>query len=67
MTTTNLDKPTTPRVRWRDLQPPIAAAVCIFCLLLIGLLAGRVWSAHQSAAAVPTPQLPIIIIASPLP
>lgn len=65
-TTTNLGKPTRPR-RWVDLSPPIAAAICIFCLLSLAAIIGRVRSAQQ-AAAVPTPALgPIIIIASPLP
>lgn len=66
LTTTNLRLPT-PR-RWFELQPPIAATICIFCLLAIAAIVGRVRSA-PSAAVVPTPALPaaIIIIASPLP
>lgn len=59
-TTTNLNPP---RARWYDLPTPVAAALVIFFLLLIGLLIGRVRS--TPAAAMPTPA--IIIIASPLP
>ena len=64
LTTTNLRLP---RARWIELSPPVAATICIFLLLLIGLIVGRVRST-PSVAAVPTPALDaIIIIASPLP
>jgi hypothetical protein len=63
MKTTNLNPP---RARWTELQPPVAAALVIFFLLLIGLIVGRIRS-MPSAAVQPTPPLPVIIIASPLP
>jgi hypothetical protein len=65
LTTTNLQLPS---VRaWWNLPTPIAATICIFALLMIAALIGRLQQA-PIAAAVPTPALdPIIIIASPLP
>jgi hypothetical protein len=54
-----------PSVRaWWNLPTPTAATICIFSLLAIAALLGRVRSA-PSVAAEPTPALPIIIIASP--
>jgi hypothetical protein len=61
-TTTNLTKPTSPR-RWIDLSPPVAAAICIFCLLGIAAIIGRMRSA-PAVAVQPTPALPIILIAT---
>ena len=61
MTTTNLRR----RARLDQLPPPLAAVIVIFSLLAIGLIVGRIRS--TPAAAVPTAQLPIILIASPLP
>lgn len=56
-----------PRARWFELQPPAAAALAIFFLLLLGLIVGRVRST-PSVLLQPTPALDaIIIIASPLP
>jgi hypothetical protein len=64
MKTTNLSLP---RARWIELSPPVAATICVFALLLIGLIVGRLQQT-PAAAAVPTPALDaIIIIASPLP
>jgi hypothetical protein len=64
MKTTNLTR--TPRARWYDISPPIAAALVIFFLLLIGLIAGKIRST-PSVLLQPTPALaPIIIIASPI-
>jgi len=61
-TTTNLSLPS-PR-RWRDVPTPSAVAICLFGLLAIAALFGKLHSGHQ-AAAVPTPALdPIIIIAT---
>jgi hypothetical protein len=62
LTTTNLQLPS---VRaWWNLPTPIAATICIFALLTIAALVGRLQQAP--AAAVPTPALdPIIIIATP--
>jgi hypothetical protein len=65
VTTTNLTKPTSWRARWIELSPPVACAIVIFALLAIAGLVGRIRS--TPAAAVPTAQLPIIIVASPLP
>jgi hypothetical protein len=65
LTTTNLKLPS-PR-RWFELQPPVAATICIFCLLAIGALVGRIRSA-PSVLLEATPALSgaIIIIASPI-
>jgi hypothetical protein len=60
-TTTNLRTPT--RARWYDFSPPVAATICIFLLLAGGLIVGRIRS-MPSVAAVPTPALPIVIIAT---
>ncbi len=62
MITTNLNKPAR---RWLDLPIPAAAGVAIFILYLITGLVWQLRSAPQ-IAAVPTPALPIIIIASPI-
>lgn len=62
MKTINLKLPS-PRA-WYELSTPVCAALCIFLLLLIGLIVGRVRS-MPSTQAQPTPA--IIIIASPLP
>jgi hypothetical protein len=62
MTTTNLNQP--PRRTWYDLPVPVGITICVFALLLIGLIVGRVKSA-PAVAAVPTPAL--IIIATPQP
>lgn len=65
LTTTHLQLPS-PRAWW-NLPTPVAAAICIFCLLAIAAMVGRIQQT-PIAAAVPTPALdPIIIIASPLP
>src|SRR4051794_35618476 len=64
LTTTRLQLPS-PRARWYDLSVPACAALVIFLLLLIGLIVGRIRSL-PSVAAVPTPPLPVIIIASPI-
>jgi hypothetical protein len=60
-TTTNLRQPS-PR-DWHDLPVPVAITICLFALLAIAGLVGRLRS-DISAAAVPTPQLPIIMIAT---
>lgn len=62
MKTTNLQLPR----RWFDLPVPATIMICVFGLLVIAALFGRI---HTGAgvAAEPTPQLPIIIVASPLP
>jgi hypothetical protein len=65
MTTTNLNH--TPRRRWYDLPVPVAIAICLFSLLTIAALVGRIRSAPP-AAAVPTPalsvthQAPIVVV-----
>jgi hypothetical protein len=63
VTTTRLNK-TTRRARWFDLPVPLAAAICIFALLAIAGLIGKI---HGFASAVAEPTPAIIIIASPLP
>jgi hypothetical protein len=60
-TTTNLQLPS-PR-DWRDLPVPVAIAICLFALLAIFGLVGRM-RGDSGAASVPTPQLPIIMIAT---
>lgn len=60
MTTTNLQPP---RRHWYDLPTPVAAALVIFFLLLIGLVVGKIRSMPSPAAEVK----PVIIVASPLP
>jgi hypothetical protein len=62
VTTTNLR---TAR-RWRDLPTPIAATICIFALLAIAALMGKIHNA-PSVAAQPTPSLPIVVIATQAP
>jgi hypothetical protein len=62
MTTTNLNKP---RARWLDLPVPVAIAICLFAILAIAGLLGKIHSA-ASVAAVPTPGL-VILIATPQP
>jgi hypothetical protein len=47
-----------PRARWIELSPIAAAAICVFCLLAIAGLIGRIRSAPQV-----TPE-PVIIIAT---
>jgi hypothetical protein len=59
-TTTRLN---TPRARWLDLPVPAAITICIFCLLGIAALVGKIQSEH-SAVVSPTAPLPIIIIAT---
>jgi len=61
MKTTNLHLPR----RWYDLSTPVCAALCIVLLLLIGLVIGRVRSGPS--AAVPTPALAYVYIATPIP
>jgi len=52
--------------RWIELSPPVAATICVFALLMIAGMVGRIAST-PSMLLQPTPALPIIIIASPLP
>lgn len=56
-------KLTSPRA-WYDISPPVAATICIFALLLIGLIVGKIRSA-PSVAAQPTPALMILIATQP--
>ena len=51
--------------RWLELPTPVAATICIFALLAIAGLIGKI---HTPAVAVqPTPALPIIVIATTKP
>jgi hypothetical protein len=61
LTTTNLQPP---RRAWYDLPVPLAIAICVFSLIAIAFLVGKIHSA-PAVAAVPTPAL--IIIATPVP
>lgn len=62
MITTNLK---TVARRWHELPVPVAITICVFCLITIAALLGKIHTSQQ-AAAVPTPALdPIIIIATP--
>jgi hypothetical protein len=58
-TTVHLRLPRAPR--WYDLSVPVCAGVCIFVLLLIALIAGRIQNA-PNVQAQPTPALPVIVI-----
>lgn len=65
LTTTYLQFPTIPRSRLAGIPIQAAIGIIVFCLFMIVGLIGQLHSAAPSATA--TPQLPIIIIASPLP
>jgi hypothetical protein len=54
------------RVRWFDIPMPATIAIVIFFALCAAGLIGRLQLPSSTSAAEPTPQLPIIIIASPL-
>jgi len=58
--TTNLNRP---KRRWYDLPVPLAAAICVMCLLCIAVIIGRMRSA-PAVVATPTPGL-IILFATP--
>jgi hypothetical protein len=60
MKTTNLKLP---RARWYDLPVPAMIGICLFCLFAIAGLVGRLQQT-PAAAAVPTPALSIIVIAT---
>jgi hypothetical protein len=62
VTTTNLRPP---RREWYDLPVPVAIVICVFALLAIAGLIGKIHSAPV-VAAVPTPAL-AIVIATPQP
>jgi hypothetical protein len=66
LTTTNLRLPS-PR-RWCDLPVPVTASICIFAILALTTLVGKLHTA-PTIAAVPTPALPapIFIIATSMP
>ena len=66
MTTTNLHKPTTLRARFDGLPLPLAIAICVFSLIAIAFLVGRLQQA-PAIAVQPTPALPIIVLATPAP
>lgn len=48
---------------WNDLPIPVALAICILAILAIATLVGKIHSGGQ-IVAVPTPALPIILIAT---
>jgi hypothetical protein len=62
--TTNLRTPARPRARFDGLPLPATIAICVFSLIAIAFLVGKIRSA-PAVATVPTPGLPIVIIATP--
>jgi hypothetical protein len=65
LTTTRLTLPS-PRALW-NLPVPVATTMIIFCLMAIAGLVGRIKETPSAAVAIPTPALPVIIIATSAP
>jgi hypothetical protein len=59
-TTTHLKRA---RARWYDLPIPVTIAICVLSLISIAALVGKIRSV-PAVAAMPTPPLPILIIAT---